>query len=200
MFRACRLIAGRYFTIRVNPVLLTVEPLVAVTVMLYVPVAVPEFAGRGGGGAGVLLPPPHEGTATTTATKTSRRITRIWCCRLLTSTMENNSPAPIIQVAKEGRCPCSCRSPVVGACVVIAMVAVVEPAVPVGFTDDGVIVHVASEGAPEQARLIVLPYPVEYWTAIEVCPDPPGAETITFGVLEVMEAKNPGVMVKNSNT
>jgi len=70
--------------------------------------------------------------------------------------MENNSPAPIIQVAKEGRCPCSCRSPVVGACVVIAIVAVVEPAVPVGFTEDGVIVHVASEGAGEQARVIVL--------------------------------------------
>ena len=65
--------------------------------------------------------------------------------------MENNSPAPIIPVAREGRCP------VVGACVVIAMVAVVEPAVPVGFTDDGVIVHVASEGTPEQARVIVLP-------------------------------------------
>jgi hypothetical protein len=98
----CRLIAGLYSTIRVNPVLLTVEPLVAVTIILYVPVGVPGFGGGGGGGAGVLLPPPHEGTMTTTATKTSRRTTRIWCCRLLTSTMENNSPAPrggFLQVA-----------------------------------------------------------------------------------------------------
>jgi hypothetical protein len=49
MFRVCRLIAGPYSTIRVNPVLLTVEPLVAVTVMLYVPVGVPGFGGGGGG-------------------------------------------------------------------------------------------------------------------------------------------------------
>jgi hypothetical protein len=53
MFRACRLIAGPYSTIRVNPVLLTVEPLLAVTVMLYVPVGEPGFGGGGGSGASV---------------------------------------------------------------------------------------------------------------------------------------------------
>lgn len=141
-----------YCTTRANPVVLTVEPLIAVTVRLYVPLGVPGF---GGGGGGVLLPaPPQDGITTTDAAKTSKSIIRS-CCLLLTSRIENNSPAPVIEVAAKYSRPCPCRSLEVAACVVMATVAVVEPTVPVGFTDDGVIVHVASDGAPEQARVIV---------------------------------------------
>jgi len=64
----------------------------------------------------------------------------------------------------------------VGAVVVTVIEALVVFAVPLAVIVAGANAQAASEGRPEQARLIVPLKPVELETLINVEPTPPGAE------------------------
>jgi hypothetical protein len=70
--------------------------------------------------------------------------------------------------------------------------AVVEFRVPLAVIVGGVKVQVASEGRPEQPRLIVPPKTVELEMLTDVVPEPPGAE-IGTACVDGIAAKNPGV-------
>ena len=77
------------------------------------------------------------------------------------------------------------------------MVTVVVAAVPFAAMEDGLNAHVASEGKPEQARLIVPLKLLEFATVIDVVPEEPGAEREILARFDGIDAKNPGVMVND---
>jgi hypothetical protein len=69
-------------------------------------------------------------------------------------------------------------------------------AVPFAENDDGVMVHVASDGRPVQARAMVPLKPLEFDTLTELVPEPPGVAITTVDCADGIVAKNPGVIVK----
>jgi hypothetical protein len=85
---------------------------------------------------------------------------------------------------------------VCGAVVLTVMVTVVVAAVPFAAMDDGLNAHVASDGKPEQARLIVPLKLLEFATVIDVVPEEPGAEIEMLARFDAINAKNPGWIVK----
>jgi hypothetical protein len=72
-----------------------------------------------------------------------------------------------------------CCELVVATAVVTAIDALVVVAVPLAAIVAGANRQAASEGRPEQARLIVPLNPVEFETLIDVVPVPPAAEITT---------------------
>jgi hypothetical protein len=72
-----------------------------------------------------------------------------------------------------------CCELVVAAVVVMVIEEVVVLGAPFAAIVAGANMHAASEGRPEQARLIAPLNPVELETLIEVVPDPPGPEINT---------------------
>ena len=82
------------------------------------------------------------------------------------------------------------------ALVVTVMETVVVLAVPAAEILAGAKVHVASDGRPEQARLMLPLNPLELETLTEVDPVPPGAEINTV-CPDAIAAKNPGVIVND---
>ena len=145
----------------------------------------------------LLPPPPQEGTTNVTAKMSSKSNPRTRCRFPPTRTVEKrSSPTPNVHSAgKYDRC---CEpNIVVAAFVVIVIEAAVVLAVPFAVIVAGVIVHAASEGRPEQARLIVPVNPVELETVTDVVPEPPGAEINTVDGTEGIAAKNPAVIVND---
>jgi hypothetical protein len=67
----------------------------------------------------------------------------------------------------------------VAAFVVTVIETFVVLGVPLAVIVAGVNMQAASEGRPEQLRLMVPLKPVEFEIATDVCPDDPGAETST---------------------
>jgi hypothetical protein len=92
-----------------------------------------------------------------------------------TRTLENSSPMPTIH------CPASqfvlcCESAVaVGALVVTVIDTLVVFAVPFAVIDVGANMQAASEGSPEQAKLMLPLNPLELETLRELVPGLPGA-------------------------
>ena len=125
-------------------------------------------------------PPPHETIVIVTAARISRQIPRIICFLSTTKTMEKNIPAARIQL-EEGYGRCCRRTAVVGAVVVTVTVAVVVETTPFGFKDAGENEHVASEGNPEQASVIVPVKFVELEMAMAVVPELPAVWMNTAG-------------------
>jgi hypothetical protein len=111
--------------------------------------------------------------------------------------LENSSPIPIIHSpGRQFGCCCECAN-AVGALVVTVMDALVVLAVPLGLIVVGANTQVASDGRPEQARLMVPLNPLELVTLMDVDPEPPGAEINTVDCAEGISAKNPGVIVND---
>lgn len=144
--------------------MLTVEPLATVTTTLDVPAGVPWF---GGGPVLLLPPPPHAGAEISIANNTINPIPRTRFRFPPIKTMEKRNPSPPIQCAKKNDCVRRC-SRALAAVVETVIVAVVVLAVPFAVIVDGVKLQVASEGRPEQVKLIVPLNPVELMTATEL--------------------------------
>ena len=70
-------------------------------------------------------------------------------------------------------------------------------AVPFAVIEVGANIQAASEGSPEQAKLMLPLNPLELETLREVLPGPPGAAINTVDCAEGIVAKNPGVMVND---
>jgi hypothetical protein len=185
--------AAIYCTTNTNPVTLVVEPLVAVTVTLEVPVGVPEF----GGGPELPWPPPQEGTAVNAnASRSSKHSPRIRCCFPPKNPIVIRTANPLIQYAKRNG-PCfDCKAAVVAAVVVTEIPTVVMLIVPLAETEEGLKVHVASDGKPEHANVMVPLKPVEFVTSSDDDPDAPGAVMPTTDEELGTWARNPGVIVK----
>lgn len=157
--------------------MLTVDPLVAVTSTVEVPIGVPGFGG-GKWLPPLLLPPPPQLGATTSNSRVSSKNNPRTLCRFPpTRTVEaRSSPIPAVHwPGKYGRC-CELA---VGAVVVIAIATLVVFAVPVVVIVAGPNTQAAFEGRPEQAKLIVPLNPVEFEMLIEVLPVSPGVEINT---------------------
>jgi len=169
----------------VKPVVLTIDPLVAVTNTVETPVGVP--ASGGGLWIGVLLlPPPHPGATTSNINvrnKNNPRARRF----PLTSTLERSIPTANIHSAGKNVRRCK-RDMAVAAFVVMVMEGVVVLAVPFAVIVAGAKTHVASEGRPEQANVIVPLKLVEFVTLTDVVPDPPGAAINTVAWVDGIAA------------
>jgi hypothetical protein len=131
-----------------------------------------------------------------TANVSSKKNPRTRCRFPPTRTLENNSPMPTTHCPGSQFVPCSERAVAVGTLVVTVIDALVVFAVPFAAILAGAKVHVASEGRPEQARLMLPLNPLELETLTEVDPVPPGAEINTV-CPNGIAAKNPGVMVND---
>jgi hypothetical protein len=86
---------------------------------------------------------------------------------------------------------------VVGAFVVTVIETLVVFTIPFAVIDVGENWQAASDGSPEQVRLMVPLNWLEFETLSEVTPAPPCAEISTVDCVEGIVAKNPGVMVKD---
>ena len=141
---------------------------------MYVPMGVPGFGG--GDGGVLLLPPPQPGTniiRINSAKKPERTRSRPLPARKI----EPSTKVPAANKLAKRVCLGAC-SMAVGAVVVTFTTAEVVWGDPLAIIVEGVKVQAASEGRPEQARVIVPLKPVEYETVKDACPEPPGAEII----------------------
>ncbi len=125
----------------------------------------------------------------------SKNNARERCCFPPSRKIESSSPRPIIHCADKYRRRWN-PSVAVAAVVVTMIAAIVVLGVPVALMVAGVKVHVASEGRPTQARLIIPLKLVELATVTDEVPVPPGVEIKTCEALVGIEAKKAGVIVK----
>ncbi len=141
----------------------------------------------------LLLPPPQPGAITINANSSKsnsgerRRGTPI-------SRAEKSIKPPAASQCPKCRCPGDC-SIAVAAVVVTMIPEVTVVSVPLAVIVGVLNTHAASEGSPEQERVMALLNPVDQVTATELDPDAPGAETTTCDWIEGTAAKNPGWMV-----
>jgi hypothetical protein len=140
-----------------------------------------------------LPPPPQAGIKIISMTSPSKNCARRWRRLPISITPKNIKPPTATQCLKDGRKDgCSVA---VAAVVVTVIVEVLVAIVPDAAIVAGENWQAAPVGRPEQARMIVPVKPVEFETDIELCPEPPGAETITVDAAVGMTAKNPAVIV-----
>jgi len=109
--------------------------------------------------------------------------------------MERNAKLPPAS-RRANKEPRGARSAAVAAVVLTVMVEEFVAMVPEAVIVDGLKVHDASLGSPEQEREMVPVNPVEFDTETELDPGDPGAEIFTTDWFEGTVAKNPGVIVK----
>lgn len=176
--------------ISVNPVELVIDPLVAVTVTLDVPVGVPGS----GVGAFLLPPPPQAGKIRIVVASTISADHRTEFRLPPANVREKTRPKPATHNAGN-RVRCCKWEDAVAAVVAIVIVAGLVVAVPLAEMDEGVIAQVASAGSPAHARAIVPLKPLELVTFTELVPDPPGVAITTVDCAVGIDAKNPAVIV-----
>lgn len=162
---------------------LTVEPLVAVTMTVEVPFGVPASGG------GFLLPPPppppQAGTISSRNMSVSTIMPRV---RFFPPTsITPNNPSPVSNSAGRNIRRWD-RIIAVGAVVVIVIVAFVAFMVPFALRLAGENVHLASDGNPEHANEIVPLNPVEFETFTSEVPLPPGVVMVTVEAEEGIAA------------
>jgi hypothetical protein len=87
--------------------------------------------------------------------------------------IENKIPTASIPLEKRNKGCCK-RAAAVGAVVLTVTAAVIVEGTPLGFTDAGENEHVASEGNPEHASVMVPLKFDELEMLTEVAPEPPG--------------------------
>ena len=126
----------------------------------------------------------------------SKNNPRARCCFPPTSKLENSSPRPTIHCPASQFLVCCERAVAVDALVVTVIDTLVVVAVPFAVIDVGANMQAASDGSPEQARLMLPLNPLELETLTEVDPVPPGAEINTVCPNGIV-AKNPGVIVND---
>ena len=148
------------------------------------PVGVP---GSGGGGGGeLLLPPPPQDATKRVANKIDRVHEDRFFLVPQQTTIAKSSPVPSIDSAK--RRGVRNATAEVGAFVLTVTAEDVVANFPLAFIGATENVQAASEGRPEQARLIDPLNPVEVERLTEVAPEPPGAliNTVDFAVVEIV--------------
>ena len=143
-----------------------------------------------------MPPPPQETIEIVTPARSSRDIPRIICFLSKKRTIENNIPTANTQL-EAGWKGCCKWVALVGAVVLTVTVAMVVAATPPGLTDAGENKHAASEGNPEQARVMVPLKFVEFEMAKEVLSELPGV-WISMPGWPARVMKNPGETVNVS--
>ena len=126
----------------------------------------------------------------------SKNNPRAFCRFPPTRTLENNSPRPMIHCPTSQFILCCARAVAVAALVVTVIDTLVVLAVPFAMIDVGANMQAASDGSPEQAKLMLPLNPLELETLTELDPAPPGAEINTVCPDGIAE-KNPGVIVND---
>jgi hypothetical protein len=183
-----------YCTTTENGLLDTMEPLVAVTVTVYVPAGV--LMTGGGGGVVWLLPPPHEGIKSRSTRTIATKIPREQGREAPITTTEKSKPKPVIQWAAKTRVPYHgteglCRLLAAGAVVVMVTPTLVVANLPVEAIEAGAKTQAAPAGSEEQDSAMVPLNPVELVTEMALIPEAPGAEMVTV-VEPDGSAKKPG--------